>query len=164
MDAKTKKQILKDIIREPHAGGDAGLVLDTGALTADQVNLLLTHLPVDVSYVDENDTVVYYSATPERIFPRAPGVIGRKVQNCHPPKSVDVVDRILKAFRSGERDSAEFWIQPQGQFIHIRYFALRDGGGTYRGCLEVSQDVTGIRALQGERRLLDGDRRGDGTV
>jgi DUF438 domain-containing protein len=136
--------------------GEAGIALDTGVLRADQINLLLTHLPVDVSFVDENDTVVYYSATPDRIFPRTPGVIGRRVQNCHPPKSVDVVARILKAFHSGERDAAEFWIESQGRFIHIRYFALRDGGGTYRGCLEVSQDVTGIRALQGERRLLDG--------
>ena len=135
--------------------GDAALALATGALTADQVNLLLTHLPLDVSYVDGNDTVVYYSATPERIFPRTSGVIGRKVQNCHPPKSLDVVNRILKAFREGSRDSAEFWMQSRGKFLHIRYFALRDGGGTYRGCLEVSQDVTGIRALQGEKRLLD---------
>jgi DUF438 domain-containing protein len=164
MDAKPKTQTVKDIGGDPHAGGSARLALDTGVLTAGQVNLMLKHLPVDVSYVDENDTVAYYSATPERIFPRAPGVIGRKVQNCHPPKSVDVVDRILKAFRSGERDSAEFWIQAQGKFIHIRYFALRDGGGAYRGCLEVSQDVTGIRALQGERRLLDGERREGGKV
>ena len=90
---------------------------------------LLTHLPVDISFVDENDTVVYYSATPERIFPRSPGVIGRKVQNCHPPKSLDVVERILKAFRAGERDVAEFWIESHGRFIHIRYFALRDRRG-----------------------------------
>lgn len=168
-DAKTDKGTSKDVVRNP---GDplsapvpaAKLALDTGALTAEQVNILLTHLPVDISYVDENDTVVYYSATPERIFPRAPGVIGRKVQNCHPSKSVDVVDRILKDFRSGARDHAEFWIQAQGKFIHIRYFALKDAGGAYRGCLEVSQDVTGIRALQGEKRLLDGNRGSDGSV
>lgn len=174
IDAKAKKAVLKDIIRDLHAAApaagtargvaDAGLALDTGTLTSEQVNLLLTHLPVDISYVDENDTVIYYSATPERIFPRAPGVIGRKVQNCHPPKSVDVVDRILKAFRSGERDSAEFWIQSQGKFIHVRYFALRDGTGTYKGTLEVTQDATAIRALRGERRLLDWDRREIGSV
>lgn len=139
------------------AGGAAGgpLPLDTGALTAEQIDLMLTSLPVDISFVDEADTVVYYSATPERVFPRSPGVIGRKVQNCHPPKSVDVVERILEAFRSGKRDVAEFWIESGGKFIHIRYFALRDKSGAYKGTLEVSQDVTAIRALRGERRLLD---------
>ncbi|OGD20032.1 MAG: hypothetical protein A2Y70_08410 [Candidatus Aminicenantes bacterium RBG_13_64_14] len=175
IDDKTdKKEVLKDIIRDLHRGGDVSggeiaameqelmaegnrLALDTGVLSAEQVNLLLTNLPVDISFVDENDTVVFYSATRERIFPRTPGVIGRKVQNCHPPKSLDVVTQILTAFRDGSRDAAEFWIELNGKFIHIRYFALRDGGGKYRGSLEVSQDVTGIRALRGEKRLLDWD-------
>lgn len=129
--------------------------LSTGALTAEQVDLLLTHLPVDVSYVGPDDTVLYYSATPKRIFARTPAVIGRKVQNCHPSKSVDTVEAILKAFKAGAKDTAEFWIEIAGAFIHIRYFAVRDKAGAYQGCLEVSQDVTGIRALQGERRLLD---------
>jgi len=148
------------------AAGPGGrrLSLDTGSLSAEQVNLMLTRLPVDISFVDENDTVVYYSATPERIFPRSPGVIGRKVQNCHPPKSVDVVERILKAFRSGEKDAAEFWLELHGKFIHIRYFAMRDGSGAYKGTLEVSQDATGIRALRGQRRLLDWDRGEAGEV
>lgn len=131
------------------------LNLSAGQLTADQINLLLTHLPIDISFVDENDTVIYYSDTPDRIFPRSPGVIGRKVQNCHPPKSVHIVNRILEAFKKGEKNVAEFWIELQGRFIHIRYFAVRDAEGHYRGCLEVSQDVTGIRALQGQKRLLD---------
>jgi DUF438 domain-containing protein len=135
-----------------HAGT---LTLDTGQLTAEQVNLLLTHLPVDISFVNENDEVLYYSATPERIFPRSPGVIGRRVQNCHPPKSVGTVEKILGEFKAGRKDQAEFWIQMRGRFLHIRYFAVRDAAGTYRGCLEVSQDVTGIRALEGEQRLLD---------
>jgi hypothetical protein len=141
------------------AGAPAGgaVPLDTGALTVEQIDLMLTALPVDISFVDETDTVVYYSATPERIFPRSPGVIGRKVQNCHPPKSVDVVERILEAFRSGERDVAEFWIETGGKFVHIRYFALRDRAGAYKGTLEVSQNVTAIRGLRGERRLLDWD-------
>ncbi len=142
----------------PAAGAGAGLVLDTGVLTAEQIDLMLTRLPVDISFVDETDTVRYYSATADRVFPRTPGVIGRKVQNCHPPKSVDVVERILAAFRSGEREEAEFWIESQGRFIHIRYFAMRDKRGAYRGALEVSQDVTAIRALRGERRLLDWDK------
>ena len=138
--------------------------LDRGQLTPGQIDLMLTSLPVDISFVDETDTVAYYSATRERVFPRSPGVIGRKVQNCHPPKSVDVVERILAAFRSGERDEAAFWIESQGKFIHIRYFAMRDKQGSYRGALEVTQDVTAIRGLKGERRLLDWDRKADGEV
>ncbi|MBN1612100.1 MAG: DUF438 domain-containing protein [Polyangiaceae bacterium] len=134
----------------------AGLLgLMTGELTLDQVNLVFTHLPVDLSFVDENDEVRFYSEGPQRIFPRSPAAIGRKVQNCHPPKSVHVVQEILDAFKSGKQDVAEFWIQMQEKLIHIRYLALRDSARTYRGCLEVSQDVTGIRSLEGERRLLD---------
>ncbi|NMC70153.1 MAG: DUF438 domain-containing protein [Myxococcales bacterium] len=129
--------------------------LMTGEITLEQLNLILAHLPVDLSFVDEHDEVRFYSEGPNRIFPRSPAVIGRKVQNCHPPKSVHVVQRILEAFRAGQRDVAEFWIQLQGKFIHIRYFAVRDQAGAYRGCLEVSQDVTRIRKLSGEQRLLD---------
>jgi hypothetical protein len=131
------------------------LNLDTGQLTAEQVNLILTHLPVDISFVNEHDEVAYYSASPERIFPRSPGVIGRKVQNCHPPKSVDMVEKILKAFKDGSKNTAEFWIQMRGRMLHIRYLAVRDAAGTYRGCLEVSQDITHIQKLTGNKRLLD---------
>lgn len=131
------------------------LGLSTGALTLEQVDLMLTHLPVDVSFVDEKDEVRYYSDVKDRIFPRSPGVIGRKVQDCHPPASVKIVQNILDAFRSSEKDTAEFWIELQGRFLHVRYFAVRDSSGTYRGTLEVSQDVTSIRKLKGERRLLD---------
>ncbi len=131
------------------------LNLDTGLLSLEQINLMLTHLPVDISFVNENDEVVYYSQTKERIFPRSPGVIGRKVQNCHPQKSVDMVQKILDEFRAGRRDVAEFWIQMKGRFLHIRYFAVRDSAGNYKGTLEVSQDVTNIRKLEGQKRLLE---------
>jgi len=131
------------------------LDLATGAMAPEQVNLALTHLPLDLTFVDENDTVAYYSQTKERIFPRSPGVIGRKVQSCHPPASVHKVNQILDAFKAGKRDVAEFWIQMSGRFLHIRYFAIRDEKGKYRGCLEVSQDLTPLRALEGEKRLLD---------
>jgi len=133
------------------------LTLDTGLLTAEQINLLLTHLPVDISFVDENDKVAYYSQTDDRIFPRSPGIIGRSVQNCHPSKSVHMVEKILQEFKAGNRDSAEFWIQMGKRFIHIRYFAVRDSRGSYRGTIEVSQDVTSIRGLEGDKRLLDWD-------
>lgn len=129
--------------------------LDTGALTPGQINLLLMTIPLDVSFVDENDVVVYYSAARDRIFPRTPGVIGRKVQNCHPPRSVHIVEKILAAFKSGKKSKAEFWIQSGGKFIHIRYFALRNEHGIYKGCLEVTQDITPLRKLEGEKRLLD---------
>ena len=97
----------------------------------------------------------YYSESKERIFPRTPAAIGRTVQNCHPPKSVDTVNRILDSFRAGTKDLAEFWINVGPRFIQIRYFAVRDNAGKYRGCLEVTQDIGAIRALEGERRLLD---------
>jgi DUF438 domain-containing protein len=134
---------------------DGLIPLQTGALTPQQIALMLAHLPVDVTFVDENDAVRFFSATKERIFARSPSIIGRSVQKCHPPASVHRVQRILDDFREGRRDEAEFWIQVGGKFIHIRYFAARDEQGVYKGTVEVSQDVTHIRALEGERRLLD---------
>jgi Uncharacterized conserved protein len=130
--------------------------LSQGRLTPEQIDLMLRRLPVDITFVDENDRVAYYSDGPERIFPRSPEVIGRKVQNCHPPKSVHIVNEIVQAFKEGTKDVAEFWIQREGgPFIHIRYFAVRDEAGSYRGTIEVSQDIAPLRALQGERRLLN---------
>ncbi|MFA5801476.1 MAG: DUF438 domain-containing protein [Thermoleophilia bacterium] len=133
------------------------LTLSTGQLTTEQVNLLLTHLPVEVNFVDENDEVRYFSKVKEKIFPRSSGVIGRKVQNCHPRASLDKVQRILDEFRSGEKDVAAFWIEMKGKFIYIRYFAVRDEDRAYRGTIEVVQDVTEIRGLTGQKRLLDWD-------
>jgi DUF438 domain-containing protein len=139
----------------PSSGSDAEIPLDVGQLTGEQLNLLLKNLPVDVTYVDEEDRVRYYSQGKERIFPRSPAVIGRAVQNCHPPASVHVVERILESFKRREKDSAEFWLTLGDRFVHIRYFALYDPQGRYRGVIEVSQDLTELRALQGEKRLLD---------
>ncbi len=114
---------------------------------------MLNTLPVDLTYVDAEDTVRYFSQTKERIFPRTAAIIGRKVQQCHPEKSVHVVNQILEDFRHDRRDSAEFWIQSNGHFILISYYAVRREG-RYLGCVEVTQDATNIRALEGERRLL----------
>lgn len=140
------------------AHAESRIALDVGELSRDQINLIFRHLPIEISFVDEHDEVRYYSETPHRVFPRSPGVIGRKVQNCHPPKSLAMVQEILDEFRAGRRDLAEFWMQNrEGRFIHIRYFALRDSAGTYRGCIEVTQDITDIRRLEGERRLLQWD-------
>ena len=127
--------------------------LKTGDLLISQINLMLLNLPVDITYVDENDTVLFFSETPDRIFKRTAAIIGRKVQNCHPPQSMDKVQKILDDFKAGTKDTAEFWIQMNGVFIHIRYFALHDASGNYKGTLEVSQDLTPLRALEGEKRL-----------
>jgi DUF438 domain-containing protein len=139
----------------PGAEEAGEIPLDVGKLLPQQINLMLRNLPIDMTYVDENDRVRYYSQGRERIFPRSPAVIGRAVQNCHPPNSVHVVEKILESFKRKQKDTAEFWLTLGGRFIHIRYFALYDQEGIYRGVVEVSQDVTDIRALEGQKRLLD---------
>jgi DUF438 domain-containing protein len=129
--------------------------LDEGNISINIINLILKNIPFDISYVDENNTVRYYSATEDRIFPRSPGVIGRDLQNCHPPKSLHVVNKIVESFKKKEKKSAEFWITKDDRFLHIRYFSLYDKSGNYKGILEVSNDATDVRALKGEKRLLD---------
>lgn len=135
-------------------------VLDvaTGKLTLEQINLLFRHLPVDLSYVDENELVAFYSDTSHRIFPRSANVIGREVKNCHPAKSVHVVEEIIEKFRSGEQSQAEFWINKPGLFIYVLYTAVRDENGKFRGVLEMMQDCTHIRELTGSQTLLTWDK------
>ncbi|MFW9980988.1 MAG: PAS domain-containing protein, partial [Candidatus Thorarchaeota archaeon] len=128
----------------------------SGTLTLEQLELLFNHLPVDTTFVDEHDRVRFFSESPQRIFVRSRAVIGRSVQLCHPKGSIDRVQEILDDFREGKRDSAEFWINLGGKTIHIRYFAVRNSSGKYLGCLEVSQDITEIKKITGEKRLLDG--------
>ena len=137
---------------------DAVLDVATGKLTLEQINLLFRHLPVDLSYVDENELVRFYSDTPHRIFPRSANVIGREVKNCHPAKSVHVVEEIVEKFRSGEQNQAEFWINKPGLFIYVIYTAVRDENGKFRGVLEMMQDCTHIRELEGSRTLLTWDK------
>ena len=137
---------------------DAVLDVATGKLTLEQTNLLFRHLPVDLSYVDENELVKFYSDTPHRIFPRSANVIGREVKNCHPAKSVHVVEEIVEKFRSGEQNQAEFWINKPGLFIYVIYTAVRDENGKFRGVLEMMQDCTHIRELEGSRTLLTWDK------
>ncbi|MDP2114270.1 MAG: PAS domain-containing protein [Bacteroidota bacterium] len=129
--------------------------LKTGFLSAEQIVLIFNHLPVDITYVDEFGKVKFYSTPEKRIFHRINSIIGREVKNCHPPESVHVVEQIVEAFRNGEKDKASFWIQMKGEFILIQYFAIRDETGNYRGVVEVSQEITEIRNLEGEQRLLD---------
>lgn len=127
---------------------------DEDFLTPNQVNLIFKHLPLDITYVDENDRVVFYNNGDERIFPRSPGIIGREVKFCHPPKSVDQVLQILESFKNGKKDSAEFWINFKDKLIHIRFFAIRDENKTYKGVMEITQDITDIKARKEEKRLL----------
>lgn len=149
---------------------DQVLDVATGKLTLEQINLLFRHLPVDLSYVDENELVAFYSDTPHRIFPRSANVIGREVKNCHPAKSVHVVEEIIEKFRSGEQSQAEFWINKPGLFIYVLYTAVRDDNGIFRGVLEMMQDCTHIRELTGSQTLLTwnkgyvGDNSGESSI
>ena len=130
------------------------LNVTTGQLTLEQINLIYQHMPVDLSYVDENELVCFYTDTKHRVFPRSKNVIGRDVKNCHPKASVHIVEEIIKKFRSGEQDKAEFWINKPDLFIYIIYYAVRDEKGKFRGVLEMMQDCTHIRSLQGSQTLL----------
>ncbi len=127
----------------------------SGNLQLKELMCILNTLPVDITFIDKDDTVKYFSETKDRIFVRTRSVIGRKVQYCHPPQSVDKVEKILKDFKEGKKDFVDFWINYKGRFVYIRYFAVRDTNGEYLGTLEVTQDVTEIKKLEGEKRLLD---------
>lgn len=124
-------------------------------LKPEVIESMLDAMPIEVSFVDENDEVRYFNKNGDRIFPRPRSIVGKKVQQCHPQKSVHKVLQILEAFKKGEKDAAEFWINLKGRQIYIRYFAVRDRDGKYLGTLEVSQDITDIKKIEGEKRLLD---------
>jgi len=131
------------------------LQFETGSLSKVEIESILNTLPVDITFVDRDDTVKYFSQGKKRIFTRTKAIIGRKVQLCHPQKSVHIVNRILEAFKTGKKDVAEFWIQKNNRIIYIRYFAVKDKDGKYLGTLEVTQDITDIKKIEGERRLLN---------
>ncbi|MEK5252015.1 DUF438 domain-containing protein [Paenibacillus sp. FSL F4-0125] len=127
---------------------------ETGLLSLHQLETVLNHLPVDLTFIDENDVVRYFSHGKERIFARTKAVIGRTVQNCHPPQSVHVVEKLLEDFKAGHKDAEDFWINIKDKFIYIRYFAVRDETGRYMGTLEFTQNIAPIRALEGQKRIL----------
>ncbi|MDY0287588.1 MAG: PAS domain-containing protein [Sphaerochaeta sp.] len=138
-----KKELAKHLFVSP-----------TGSLDFVVLEQIFKLLPLDVAFIDSEDRVAFYSDPPHRIFPRSPHVIGRLVQNCHPPKSVGTVEKILTSFREGGEDCAEFYLSVGGRFVHIEYFAVRSADGSYLGTLEVTQDASHLRALEGEKRLL----------
>jgi DUF438 domain-containing protein len=133
---------------------DGKFKTETGELGFKDILMIFDALPVDLTFVDENNKVKFFTKPKDRIFPRSPAIIGRDVNNCHPPASVHIVEEIIESFRSGKEDFAKFWINIKDKMILIQYFALRDNDGIYRGTLEVSQDITEIKRLEGERRLL----------
>lgn len=126
----------------------------TGILSVEQLEAVMNHLPVDLTFIDENDVVRYFSHGKERIFARTKAVIGRTVQNCHPPQSVHVVEELLADFKSGKKDAEDFWIPVKDKFVYIRYFAVRSEDGRYLGTLEFTQNIAPIRALEGQKRIL----------
>lgn len=140
-----------DILVQPAEGG---IVLPSGVMKLEEIIRVFDTLPFDITFVDKDDTVKYFSQGKDRIFARAKAVIGRKVTNCHPPASVHVVEKILADFKSGVKDHEGFWINMGKKFVYIRYFAVRSETGGYLGTLEVTQDISPIQALQGEKRLV----------
>ncbi len=155
-------QLKRAVVEEPGVEEDHHVSLPTGRLQMKELMSLLNTLPVDITFIDKDDRVKYFSASRDRIFVRTKTVIGRKVQHCHPPQSLEVVENILTSFKERKRDSVDFWIDYRGKFVYIRYFAVRDEKGEYLGTLEVTQDISDIRKLEGEKRLLDqgkGDER-----
>ncbi|KLU65534.1 hemerythrin HHE cation binding domain protein [Desulfosporosinus acididurans] len=138
---------------EPTVTSHRLLSFPTGGLSLEQVSLIFNHLPVDITFVDEFDIVRYFSFGKERIFQRSKAIIGRNVKDCHPPDSVHIVNKIVQDFKSGQRDTAEFWLHMNDMYVYIQYFAIRDEKGTYRGTMEVTQDIQKLQNIQGEKRI-----------
>jgi PAS domain S-box-containing protein len=121
----------------------------------DTIEAMLDVMPVEMSFIDENDQVKYFNKNGNRIFPRPRSVLGKKVQQCHPAESIHIVEKLLRDFRNKKRKNAIFWIDLKGRKILIRYFPVWDKEGNYKGCLEVSEDITDVQKLKGEKKLLD---------
>ncbi|MCK5763643.1 MAG: DUF438 domain-containing protein, partial [Clostridiales bacterium] len=153
---ETPKQPEESIDDYSESGKDEYVLkTETGEMSLEQILLVFNKLPIDITFVDENNKVKFFSKPDERFFPRSPAIIGREVKNCHPPESVHIVEEIVESFRKGEKDIAKFWLELKGKFILIQYFAIRNDKGEYKGVLEASQDVTEIRSLEGQQRLLN---------
>ncbi|NLF28209.1 MAG: DUF438 domain-containing protein, partial [Clostridiales bacterium] len=138
----------------PEAAAPGLVTLPTGTMTVAELERVLNTLPFDITFVDRDDTVKYFSEAKERIFPRTKAVIGRKVMNCHPPASAHIVETLVEDLRAGRKDSEDFWINMGGKYVLIRYFAVRSSQGEYLGVLEVTQNIRPIQAIAGEKRLV----------
>jgi PAS domain S-box-containing protein len=146
---KGREEIEKPLVPE------GTLQFENGSLARDEIEAILDTLPIDISFVDKYDSVKYFNKAEKRTFVRTKSVIGRKVQLCHPQKSVHIVNNIVQAFKQGKKDVAEFWIKMNERLVHIRYFAVRDQHGEYLGTMEITQDITDIKKIEGQKRLLE---------
>lgn len=146
---------LKTVLLEEPVFRDNAVSFATGTLPLNELMYLLNTLPVDLTYVDSEDKVKYFSDSRDRVFRRTRSVIGRNVENCHPPQSLEVVQKIIASFKEGKKDRYEFWLTVKEKFLYVQFFAVRDKEGHYLGTLEVAQDITEIRKLEGEKKLLD---------
>lgn len=149
----TPKTTSEEVIIEEEKTEPGAITFPTGILKIEEITRMLDSLPFDITFVDKDDTVKYFSQGEDRIFPRTKSVIGRNVSNCHPPASVHIVEKIVESFKNGEKDHEDFWINMAGRLIYIRYFAVRSAEGEYLGVLEVTQDIKPIQELTGEKRL-----------
>jgi PAS domain S-box-containing protein len=148
VEAKEEKEKLAN------EDSDGYIKFDTGILKAKEISAVFDHLPVDITFVDKDGVVKYFSNSKERIFVRTKAVIGRKVQNCHPPASMHVVEQVVEDLKSGKKEYEDFWIKMDNLYILIRYFAVRDENGEFIGTLEVSQNIKPIQDITGEKRLI----------
>jgi len=146
---KEAKEEIKEESKEPDT-----IILPSGVLKVDELTCMLNTLPFDITFVDKNDIVKYFSQSSERIFPRTKAVIGRNVSNCHPPASVHIVEKIVEDFKAGKKTHEDFWIKAGPKYVLIRYFAVRNPEGEFLGVLEVTQDIKPIQEITGEKRLL----------
>lgn len=146
---------LQEALVEEAVFKDNSIILPTGTIRIEELMPLLHALPMDLTFVNKDDEVSFFSDSADRIFRRTKSIIGRKVQNCHPPDSVEIVEKILTSFKEGKKDVHDFWLRVKGRFIYIRYVAVRDANGQYLGTLEINQDITRIKELEGEKKLLD---------
>jgi PAS domain S-box-containing protein len=153
---EAQKDVIKDLRKSVNAEAvKAEVNLETGIFSTEELEAMLNTLPFDITFVDKDDVIRYFSQRKDRIFVRTKAVIGQKIQQCHPQKSVPIVNRILDSFRKGTKDEAEFWRNMQGKLVHTRNFAVKDRSGKYLGCVEVDQDITNIKKIEGEKRVLD---------
>ena len=141
-------------VGQPGETSDGRIQLPTGFFLGQELTHMLNTLPFDITFVAKDDTVRFFSQAKDRIFPRTKAIIGRNVSNCHPPASVHVVEQIVEDFKSGKKDQEDFWIKMGDKYVMIQYFAVRDEQGEYLGVVEVTQDIKGIQALTGEKRLV----------
>jgi hypothetical protein len=154
-EATSLVQELKEAVTTEPSVKDSVITFPTGKLEINELMKILDKLPVDITFVDKDERVKYFSNNKDRVFVRTRSVLGRSVQNCHPPQSVDIVNDIVRSFKEAKRDSVDFWINLNEKLVYIRYYAIRDGEGNYLGTLEVTQDITDVKKLEGEKRLLD---------